>query len=141
MKKPFDSCTLFKRILLVQNNPQVVAEVHDVLDLHFFEVTAVSSGPEAIQQLLKNDFDAIVCDFTIPNLPAEMFFQATTRIRPRLANRFVAITDAATSKSTRSLGAVSIWKPIEPHILLEAIEGVLKKVESGTRTPQQYAAA
>src|SRR5688500_16724225 len=104
MKKDFDSCTLFKRILLIQDNPQTVAEIQDVLDLHFFEVTAVGSAPEAILQLLKNDFDVIVCDFTIRNLPAEMFSQAVTRIRPHLTNRLVAITDATASKNMRNVG-------------------------------------
>src|SRR5687767_9607657 len=108
MNKTFDSCTLFKRILLVQNDPRIVAEIHDILDLHFFEVTAVSSAPEAIQQLLRTDFDAIVCDFTIRDIPGEMFFQAVTRIRPRLTTRLVAITDASTNKKMRNVGAVSI---------------------------------
>lgn len=141
MKKPFESCTLFKRVLLVEDNPEIIAEIHDILDLHFFEVTAVSSGPAAIQELLKNNFDVIVCDFTMGNLPSDMFFQAVVRIRPHLSNCLVAINDASSSNKSRGQGGVSIWKPIEPQILVEAVQGVLKKAESMARDSRLCAVA
>jgi DNA-binding response OmpR family regulator len=134
--------TLFKRILVLENDLAVADQIRDTLDLHFYEVTVVRTGTEAIRKLLEEEFDAIICDFTMPQFPAEMFHQGVKRIRAELARKFIAITNSGpSSKTARQLGTINIWKPIEPQILLEAVESVLKKAEkTGVRQPNSQAA-
>ena len=121
---PETDALLFKRILFVESNRQIMETVRDTLDLHFFDVTVACDGPEAVKMLISSEFDLILCDVTHPSFPCEMFFEALRRIRPHLCKSFIAITDALHSAPA---GTIRVWKPSDMHILLVAIEAVLKK--------------
>ena len=123
--------TLFKRILFVESDSHIANEVREALDLHFYDVTVVPTGPLAIRAVMQENFDALLCDATIPNFPAEMFYHAVSRVRPDLCKRFISITSAS-QKLSRNIGALSIWKPIDMQILLEAVQGVLRKNQAAT---------
>lgn len=47
---------------------------------HFFDVTAVSSGVDGVREIMKCDYDVIVCDMMMPCLPGDMFYFAVERI-------------------------------------------------------------
>lgn len=115
---------LFKKILFVESNRQIMETVRDTLDLHFFDVTVAGDGPQAVKLLMSSNFDLILCDVTHPSFPCDMFFEAVRRTRPQLCKSFIAITDALHSAPP---GTIRVWKPIDMHILLGAIESVLKK--------------
>ena len=132
------SALLFKRILFIESNRQILDSVRDALDLKFFDVTVVTDGPAAIKMLLVSNFDLILCDVTHPSFPSEMFFEAVSRIRPELCKSFIAITDALHSSPP---GTMRVWKPIDMHILLSAIESVLrKKFKSVEEAAPEFAA-
>ncbi len=132
---------LFKRILFIVQDPSLEEEVRDTLDLHFFDVTVARNGAEAVRALVKGQYDLILCDITIPNLPADMFFKALERVRPELCQRFISITSADYRSKAGNPGVISVWKPIDNHILLEAIESVLKKSSVPSANSQQRRAA
>ena len=121
---PETDALLFKRILFIESNRQILDTVRDALDLKFFDVTVAMDGPAAIKMLLSSNYDLILCDVTHPSFPSQMFFEAVRRIRPELCKSFIAITDAIHLSPP---GTMRVWKPIDMHILLSAIESVLKK--------------
>jgi DNA-binding response OmpR family regulator len=133
---------LFKRILFVENDPEIIREAQDALDTHFFDVTVAHNGVAAVRELLRSDFDLIVCDLAMPGFPGEMFFEAVSRVKPQLCKRFISIVDLGNRKAShRSLGAISIWKPLDVQMLLEAIETVLKKSQRMAADVQRRKAA
>ena len=135
---PETDAVLFKRILFVESNHQILDTVRDTLDLHFFDVTIAMNGPEAIKLLMSTDFDLILCDVTHPSFPANMFFEAVGRVRPHLCKSFIAITDAFHGSPP---GTIRVWKPIDMHILLTAIESILKKKFRAMEEAAELAAA
>ena len=122
---------LFKRILFVENDAHLAKEVRDTLDLHFYDVTVVTSGAMAVTTLLRDKFDLILCDLTMPSFPGQMFYEAVKRVKPMLCKRFISITNSAQSRlNGKTIGELSIWKPLDMQILLEAIETVLRKSQA-----------
>ncbi len=119
---------LFKNVLLIEDDRQTIAQVRDILDLYFYDVTTVTNGADAIRHILNSPCDVVLCNLAVPAFPVDMFFQAIKRVRPDLIRKVIALTSSDQStKIDRGLTAFSIWKPIDNHILLEAIESVFKK--------------
>ena len=129
IERPKNDATLFKRILLVENDPLLRMEVCDLLDLHFYDFTVVTSAADAIRELIHGKYDALICDLTMENFPGEMFFEAVHRVRPELCKCFISINSADQTNAAHKVGVVRIWKPLDPQVLLEALETVLKKNE------------
>ena len=80
----------FHRVLVVEDDRALLELLTEYLELRGVEVTAVQTGPAALEALAADPFDAVVLDLRIPGLPGD---QVLTRIRadPRLAQLPVAV--------------------------------------------------
>jgi two-component system cell cycle sensor histidine kinase/response regulator CckA len=81
-----------KRILILEDDAEFNAILQQYLESEEYEVVAVPNGAEGIREILAGDFEAIVCDIMMPNLPGDMFYLAVERMRPHLCSRFIFIT-------------------------------------------------
>lgn len=105
----------------------------------------VTNGVEGLRSVIASDYDAIVCDLVMPNLPGDMFYLAVERTRPHLCRRFVFMTGHKAERNleefARKVGCSVLWKPFELDAFLEAVRKVLRRVEreragaSGAREP------
>ena len=96
-----------------------------------FQVTTVSNGVQGLRKIMESDFDVILCDLVMPNLPGDMFYLAVERTKPRLCKRFLFMTghaaDPRWDSFIRKVNGVILRKPFELHELLERITSVLNK--------------
>ncbi len=96
-----------------------------------FEVTASDSGKEALQVLTDDgNFDAVVCDLLMPDLPGYRLYTEAVKKVPALADKFVFVTGGAFSddagKFMDDTELPVLQKPFPLDKLVEAIDKLLK---------------
>ena len=120
-----------KNILVIEDEKDLVEVLTAVFEANQFRVTAVSNGVEGLKKIMGEEFDIILCDMMMPNLPGDMFYTAVERTKPHLCKRFIFMTghkgDKKIDDFIRKVKGVLIWKPFQTHELLEMIKVVLKK--------------
>ena len=81
------ACGTPKRVLLLEDDSTFREIITTLLTESGYEVKAVQSGVEGIQEVLAGDFAVILCDMMMPGLPGDLFFHAVDRARPHLCER------------------------------------------------------
>lgn len=123
-----------KKILILDDDPTLSDVLRDFLEHQNFQVAAVNSGVEGVKLVMGESFDLILCDMVMPNMRGDMFYKAVERIKPQLCKRFIFMTghqsDKGVNDFVRSIKGLVLWKPFEMHQLTEAIDIILKKIES-----------
>lgn len=119
-----------KSILLVEDESAYAEILKEYLETFNYKVTIASDGVQGLKRVMERDFDLVICDLLMPNLPGDMFYVAVERVKPALAKRFIFITGHQENpkigdfvKRTKSL---TLFKPFEMHVLLETIMAALK---------------
>ena len=121
----------FKSILLLEDEGDFTEVLKTYLETSSFRVTCVNNGVEGLKKIMNADYDLILCDMMMPNLPGDMFYLAVERTKPHLCKRFIFMTghkgDKKIDDFIRGVRGVMLWKPFQPHDLLETIKLVLQK--------------
>jgi CRP-like cAMP-binding protein len=135
-----------KKILLIEDNPDVRENVSEILALSNFEVIAAPNGRDGIDLAQKELPDLIVCDISMPLLDGfgvlnHLGLQNETSRIPFIF--LTARTDRDSFRKGMELGANDfITKPFEDSELLRAIETRLKKLDfvntQFQRTPEGF---
>jgi DNA-binding response OmpR family regulator len=122
-----------KNILLVDDDVDLAHALKDLLEARNYLVTTVSNGAEALREVMEMDFDVIVCDMMMPEMPGDMFYLAVQKTRPALARRFLFITGHGDNPKVdaflkRNEGLV-IHKPVKTDELVRMITLVMNRTE------------
>ncbi len=122
-------------VLMLEDEGDLTEVLKEYLEGHDFRVTCVKNGLDGLKQVMSREFDIILCDMLMPNLPGDMFYLAVQKVKPNLCRRFIFMTGHKGEKKIddfiRSVRGVVLWKPFHPHELLDTIKCVLKKVREG----------
>ena len=122
-----------KKVLLLEDDRHFAAFLQELLRLRNYQVTAVPNGADGVREVLRTDFDAIICDMLMPTMPGDMFYLAVQRTKPHLCARFVFITGNSANARVREFieqtNGVLLTKPFRPEDLTTA----LKKIELANR--------
>lgn len=98
-------------------------------------VTAVNSGVEGLNEILKCDFDVIICDMMMPRMAGDMFYLAVAKTKPHLCDRFLFITghskDAKITEFLKKTGRQVLFKPVLIDKLIATISFMLKRTSAG----------
>lgn len=124
-----------KKILILDDDPTLTEVLRAFLETENYQVAAVNSGVEGIKLVMGESFDLILCDMVMPNMRGDMFCKAIEQTKPYLCKRFIFMTGQQSDKDVndfiRGIKGLVLWKPFEMHQLKEAIDIILKKIESG----------
>jgi DNA-binding NarL/FixJ family response regulator len=120
-----------KKLLLVDDDPNLVLLVKDYLEFRGYEVTAANNGREALEMLDKNIPDMIICDVMMPEVDGYGFV-ADLRKRQDIGWIPVLFLSAKGQSQDRikglNLGAdVYMVKPFEPEELVAQVESSLSQ--------------
>ena len=141
-KKPFlppqekthdisDAGGSFKTVLLLDDESDLSEVLKAYLEEHGFRVVCVKNGVEGLKKIIEQEFDIILCDMMMPQLPGDMFYIAVERVKPQLTKRFVFMTghknDKKIDEFIRRVKGLMLFKPFQPHELLDMMNVVLKK--------------
>jgi DNA-binding response OmpR family regulator len=120
-----------KKILLLEDDLDLAATLKLFLETNQFEVNLARDGVEGLKYAMSADYEVIICDMLMPNLPGNMFYVAVERTKPALAKRFIFITghqsDQKINTFLKQVKGICLFKPFPMHQLVEAIQVIIKK--------------
>jgi two-component system NtrC family sensor kinase len=116
------------RVLVVDDEPEVVALLRDMLAARGHRVETAADGAAALGRLMRGDVDAILCDVKMPVMDGIEFHATLCRERPELARRVVFVTgdtvSPATSTFLAGVSCPSVIKPFTEDSILQALAAV-----------------
>ncbi len=120
-----------KNILLVDDDVELADTLKALLEGYNFLVTTVGNGVEALREVMRLDFDVIICDMLMPEMPGDMFYLAVQKTKPELCRRFLFITGHSGNPKVDSflkrVNGLVVYKPVPTEELVRMISFVLKQ--------------
>jgi two-component system, NtrC family, sensor kinase len=118
-----------KRVLIVEDDLELVQIYEHLLGGFQYDVTIATDGALALKRILAQDMDAILCDLRMPELDGDLFFSAVERAKPHLCNRFIFITGAVDDPKyqlfLKQVKSPVLRKPVHPAQLIEELRRLL----------------
>lgn len=120
-----------KRLMLVDDDPNLILLVKDYLEFRGYEVITAGNGREALEILENTVPDLLICDVMMPEMDGYTLVQ-TVREDPRISWLPVLFLSAKGQSQDRVKGLntgadVYLVKPFEPEELVAQVESSLKQ--------------
>lgn len=97
-----------------------------------YDLVVTRSGREALAVLAKDaDFDLILCDLMMPDVPGQKVFEIVRNEYPELVERFVFMTGGAFTESAQEFLERHPGRRLEKPFSTGEVEGLLNTVRSG----------
>ena len=116
-------------ILLVDDEPEILATLTEILTYAGHRVETAADGAAALERLDSRSFDVIVSDVRMPGLDGPGLYAEIERRFPSLRERIVFLTGDTLNAETREFlertGAVSLGKPFLVTKVMQAIQRAL----------------
>ena len=122
-------------VLLIEDEPAVMALVCAVLEGHGYAVVPTESGAEALRLLANGNFHGVISDMRTPGgVDGAQVYAWIADNRPELASRLVFITgdiaNEETAATLRRTGAPCVEKPFRVHEFISVVEQTMGKAAS-----------
>jgi CheY-like chemotaxis protein len=119
-------------VLLIEDEPAVMAYVRAVLERSGYPVVCIESGAEALRLLESGDFLGVVSDMRTPGgVDGGDVHAWISKNRPELASRLVFITGDIANEETvatlRKTGAPCVEKPFRVKQFISVVEKTMGK--------------
>jgi DNA-binding NtrC family response regulator len=119
-------------ILVVEDEPSVMAFLQAALERRGYGVVKASSGAEALKLLEKGEFRGVITDMRTPGGVSGADVHAWIQVnRPHLAERVILVTGDTVNEETvallRKTGAPCVEKPFRVQQLVQVVEQILGK--------------
>mgnify|MGYP005751460047 CR=1 FL=1 len=122
-----------KKILLIEDNPDIRENTAEILSLANYEVIEAENGREGVDLARKEQPDLIICDIMMPQLDGYGVLHLLSKDAATAGIPFIFLTAKSEKEDFRkgmNLGADDyLTKPFDDVELLDAIEMRLKKNE------------
>lgn len=120
-----------KRLLLIDDDPNLILLVKDYLEFRGYQVITADNGQEALDVLQKDTPDMIICDVMMPQMDGYTLVEHV-RKDPRTSWIPVLFLSAKGQSQDRVKGLntgadVYMVKPFEPEELVAQVESSLKQ--------------
>lgn len=122
-----------KRLLLIDDDPNLILLVKDYLEFRGYEVVTAENGREALEVLEKDVPDLIICDVMMPEMDG---YSLVEHVRKDPATSWIPVLFLSAKGQSQdkvkglNTGAdVYMVKPFEPEELVAQVEASLKHGE------------
>ena len=121
------------QVLLIEDEPAVMALVRSVLEGQGYTVVPTESGAEALQLLAQGNFHGVVSDMRTPGgVDGAQVYAWIAANRPELASRLVFITgdmaNEETAATLRRTGAPCVEKPFRVREFISVVQQTMGRV-------------
>jgi len=119
-------------VLLIEDEPSIMALVSATLERNGYDVVCIESGAEALHMLEKGQFLGVVSDMRTPGgVDGAQVHTWISQHRPDLVDKVVIITGDYANEETvttlRRIGALYLEKPFRVQDLISAVEKTMGK--------------
>src|SRR5580765_6704025 len=123
-----------KKILVIEDNPEVRENIGEILELSNYQVICAENGKQGVEIALQQIPDLIICDIMMPELDGYGVLHLLSKHIETYGIPFIFLTAKSEKSDLRKgmeLGADDyITKPFDGIELLKAIEIRLQKAEA-----------
>lgn len=118
-----------KRVLLLDDDPAMHRLIAAVLRGEGLRVDVVSSGDQAIEQIGRNDYAALLLDLMTPTTGGVTVIRHLKKVNPDLLRRVILVTASPESvlKSVAIDAAAVVQKPFDAEELVATVRRVLSQ--------------
>lgn len=116
-----------RRVLVVDDEPQVRATVREALALEGYEVTEASNGAEALALLTTAQPDAIVLDLWMPVMDGWVFRRAQRATHPDIPVIVMSALDLSSERLEELDASAILGKPFDLDTLYAAVLNALPR--------------
>jgi CheY-like chemotaxis protein len=117
------------RILVADDDRQLVELLRAMLDEAGFEVEVAHSGLAAADLIEREDFDLVVLDVLMPGMSGDALADLLHSLRPQVPA--LLITGDSGDQFVRSAHLPRLRKPFSEYELVEAVRGLLAEPGPG----------
>jgi CheY-like chemotaxis protein len=122
-------------VLLIEDEPAVMALVRAVLEGHGYAVVPTESGADALRLLADGNFHGVISDMRTPGgVDGAQVYAWIAAHKPELASRVVFITgdiaNEETAATLRRTGAPCVEKPFRVHDFISVVEQTFGRAAS-----------
>jgi len=119
-------------ILLIEDEPSVIAFLRAALERKGYAVAVASSGAEGLEQLAKGPYTGVISDIRMPGaVNGAEVHDWIQKNRPELGSKIILISGDTANSETQALlarsGTPCIEKPFRVHQLLSVVEKTFGK--------------
>ena len=122
------------RILVVEDNPQIVRSLETILSLEGYEVLVANSGPDGVAAAVRERPDLILCDVMMPGFDGHEVLRRLRADGDAGLTPFIFVTaraERADQRAGMELGADDyLTKPFSREELLNAVRSRLERAEA-----------
>jgi DNA-binding NtrC family response regulator len=120
-----------RQLLMLEDEGDYAQILRTFLESGSFIVTTAPNGADGLRHIMARDFDVILCDMLMPQLPGDKFYLAVERTKPHLCSRFLFMTgygaDPRWNEFIRKINGRMLCKPFQMPELLKALREVLAR--------------
>ncbi|MFO1349857.1 MAG: ATP-binding protein [Gammaproteobacteria bacterium] len=80
------------RILIVDDEPEIVALLTEILTKQGYTTQTAASGRQALEKLARDSVDLILCDLRMPDLDGPGLYRILLETQPQMVKRLIYIT-------------------------------------------------
>lgn len=131
----FQSMNLLSRksVLVVEDEAAIRDLLAHLLGYQY-ELMCVGDGEAALEILLRQDFDAVVCDYRMPKMDGIGLYESLRALKPHLLSRFLFVSGSLKSSDTfdrfvEKNGLKFLNKPFDKNELFKTLEAILRQEE------------
>lgn len=122
-----------KRLLIVDDEVDIVDLLRDVLTSEGYVVDAAPSAEDALRLIHENIYDAAILDFNLPDMDGVMLHRQIRQKDPDLANRSIFMSGLVQSDTNlgyyAAQGAGFLSKPFDIEDVLAAVRSLVDSAE------------
>lgn len=115
-----------KKILVIEDEPLILRTLKVFLEKKGASVTATSSGKDAIELILNEDFDGIICDLMLNDITGfDVIEEAKQKLSPeQISSKFIIITAYSSDQiiqRAKKYGCKIYPKPLDVSRVIDEI--------------------
>jgi CheY-like chemotaxis protein len=122
-----------KSVLVIDDEPGVVAVLTEVFSEDGYKVDAAANGQEALKKLQELAFDVIVCDIRMPKMDGISFYRVIEQQEPNLLARLIFLTadilNPITHAFLQQVGTPVLEKPFGISNIRQVVGRILEAGE------------
>jgi len=119
-----------KKIMVVDNEPDIVDLTRTVLEIGGYEVVPAYSGEECLRLLDKQKVDLVLLDIMMPGMSGWDVFNRINKKSPEIKVAFMSVLEISDKRKQVLLDeglADYIMKPFDKETLLNRVDNILKE--------------